>query len=74
MTSKVMTSKEQCYWGLGKSGMGTGIFRVKVGRGWGPEQEVYNERINTVVWLNNLKPAEMVLVSRCNFKIFHDHQ
>ena len=32
----------------------------------GPGQEVYNERIYTVVWLNNLQPAEMELVSRCN--------
>ena len=52
--------------------MGTRIFRVKAGQG--PGQEVYIERIYTVVWLNNLQTAEMELVSQCNFKRFHDHQ
>ena len=41
---------------------------VKAGRGSG--QEIYNERIYTVVWLNILQPAEIELVSRCNFKRF----
>ena len=47
-------------------------FRVKAGRE--PRQEVYNHKIYTVVWLNNLQPAEMELVSRRDFKRFHDHQ
>ena len=58
--------------GWGKSGTGTGNSRVKSGRG--PGQEVLNENIYAVVWPNNLQPAEMELVSRCNFKTFHDHQ
>ena len=46
---------------------------VKAGRGSG--QEIYNERIYIVVWLKNLQPAEIELVSRCNFKTeIHDHQ
>ena len=40
--------------------------------GWGQGQEVYNERIYTVVWLNNLQPAEMELVSQCNFMIINN--
>ena len=43
--------------GWGKSKTGTGIFRVKAAQG--PGEEVYNKRIYTVVWLNNLQPAEM---------------
>ena len=55
--------------GRGQGPAGTGIFRVNARRG--PGQEVYNERFYTVVWLNNLQPAKMELVSRCNFKRFH---
>ena len=45
-------------------GQGQGFLEQKQdGTGTG---SLYNERIYTVVWLNNLQPAEMELMSQCN--------